>query len=347
MNGSILSVRCMGKVKNTKEKSKRKKSKSKKEKKNSKKSKKKKRHYQSGNDSERSNEDVLLCSSMAVRNLPTPKSHCIEHACSGTISHHNDEEHVIPHQENNSYKSERSAFSSRISRCHQRSSRYDDHCREVRVTAKRHPDNSCYSPDHRRTSRSSSRGSSANDIELSWTCWPSQPANFDPVRDWRPMQTFYDPLMAGSIDGTDRAPHDHAVERAILCQHRPNRGITGDPRCTLFVGRLPTAMSLREESELMHLAEMHWGRVNRVHVPRCPVTGEPRRYAFVELKSARDAARTIAAWRREVAAGSSPSATFFFNGSHLLVDWERGRLMPGWRPRRLVVASEATKRADS
>lgn len=34
--------------------------------------------------------------------------------------------------------------------------------------------------------------------------------------DWQPQATFYHPLYAGSIDGTDLYPHDRAVVRAML-----------------------------------------------------------------------------------------------------------------------------------
>ncbi|CAG8433974.1 2559_t:CDS:2 [Diversispora eburnea] len=46
----------------------------------------------------------------------------------------------------------------------------------------------------------------------------------------------YDPLQAGSIDGTDTIPHDHAIARAqvSVC----NENLTEDPLKTLFVGRL-------------------------------------------------------------------------------------------------------------
>lgn len=65
----------------------------------------------------------------------------------------------------------------------------------------------------------------------------------------------YDPLQAGSIDGTDTIPHDHAVKRALnshckklLCNVHvlfvngladvPPSHLTTDPAKTIFVGRL-------------------------------------------------------------------------------------------------------------
>ena len=91
--------------------------------------------------------------------------------------------------------------------------------------------------------------------------------------------TSYHPIQAGSIDGTDVAPHDNGVRRALLCY---NAGLcklslslslsyvklialyvfwcfeddpcgdskaAGDPYCTLFVSRishLTTEETLRE-----------------------------------------------------------------------------------------------------
>ena len=34
--------------------------------------------------------------------------------------------------------------------------------------------------------------------------------------NWTPLAKFYHPLQAGSIDGTDTAPHDKAVSRAMV-----------------------------------------------------------------------------------------------------------------------------------
>jgi U11/U12 small nuclear ribonucleoprotein SNRNP35 len=69
----------------------------------------------------------------------------------------------------------------------------------------------------------------------------------------------YNPIQAGSIDGTDTEPHDAAIERASQSQcknvylfshksntenfytflkDRPPHHFKSDPNCTLFVGRL-------------------------------------------------------------------------------------------------------------
>ncbi len=44
---------------------------------------------------------------------------------------------------------------------------------------------------------------------------------------------FYDPLMSGSIDGTDEKPHDHGVIRALESEYKPNLSVKGDPNRTL------------------------------------------------------------------------------------------------------------------
>ncbi|VDP82802.1 unnamed protein product [Echinostoma caproni] len=54
---------------------------------------------------------------------------------------------------------------------------------------------------------------------------------------------FYDPIIAGSIDGTDEAPHDRAIVRALSANYKPNYQavLDVDPKATLFLGRLPYA----------------------------------------------------------------------------------------------------------
>lgn len=50
---------------------------------------------------------------------------------------------------------------------------------------------------------------------------------------------FYDPIMAGSIDGTDEKPHDHGIVRALQSNHyRPNLAVKSDADRTLFIGRI-------------------------------------------------------------------------------------------------------------
>lgn len=55
---------------------------------------------------------------------------------------------------------------------------------------------------------------------------------------WYPRTIVYDPLKAGSIDGTDEEPHDKAVIRAINATYKPNHKVKGVPEHTIFVARL-------------------------------------------------------------------------------------------------------------
>lgn len=51
--------------------------------------------------------------------------------------------------------------------------------------------------------------------------------------------TKYDPLEAGSIDGSRNIPHDRAIERAIKAKYSPPDH-SGNPFSTLFVSGLPS-----------------------------------------------------------------------------------------------------------
>ena len=55
-----------------------------------------------------------------------------------------------------------------------------------------------------------------------------------------------------------------------------------------------------------------------------PETGQSRGYAFVEYTNEADFVRAF-----------QHAHGLVLDGAKLLVDWERGRLMPGWLPRRL------------
>lgn len=50
-------------------------------------------------------------------------------------------------------------------------------------------------------------------------------------RPWKPFAVeygIYNPLMVGSIDGTDDRPHDRAISRAVCSQCEP-------PRASVYV----------------------------------------------------------------------------------------------------------------
>lgn len=73
----------------------------------------------------------------------------------------------------------------------------------------------------------------------------------DLKRYWSPSAIIYDPLKAGSIDGTDTEPHDKAVIRAQNAKYRPNSKVKGKPECTIFVARLDHRTS---ESDLLKVS---------------------------------------------------------------------------------------------
>uniref|UniRef100_A0A0E0IMA1 RRM domain-containing protein n=1 Tax=Oryza nivara TaxID=4536 RepID=A0A0E0IMA1_ORYNI len=167
----------------------------------------------------------------------------------------------------------------------------------------------------------------------------------------------YHPIQAGSIDGTDVAPHDNAVLRALLCStaglYDPfgDPKATGDPYCTVFVGRLSrytddetlrkvrgfplvcvVLLSLLVFSWLEFLflvvyvreQEMsRYGRVKSMRLVRDIVTGASRGYAFVEYETDREMRRAYEDAHHSI-----------IDGSEVLVDYYRQQLMPGWIPRR-------------
>ncbi|XP_059653013.1 U11/U12 small nuclear ribonucleoprotein 35 kDa protein-like [Cornus florida] len=136
----------------------------------------------------------------------------------------------------------------------------------------------------------------------------------------------YHPIQTGSIDGTDIHPHDNAVYRALLCSsaglYDPfgDPKVTGDPYCTIFVGRL----SHFSTEETLHKAMSKYGKVKNLRLVRHIVTGASRGYAFVEFETEREMRRAY-----EEAHHS------FIDDSEIIVDYNRQQLMPGWIPRRL------------
>lgn len=136
----------------------------------------------------------------------------------------------------------------------------------------------------------------------------------------------YQPIQAGSIDGTDILPHDNAVYRALLSSsaglYDPfgDPKVAGDPYCSLFVGRLShftTDHTLRKVME-------KYGRVKDLRIVRHIVTGASRGYAFVEFETERDMRRAY-----------EEAHHTFIDDSEIMVDYNRQQLMPGWIPRRL------------
>ncbi|XP_069953076.1 U11/U12 small nuclear ribonucleoprotein 35 kDa protein-like, partial [Cherax quadricarinatus] len=129
----------------------------------------------------------------------------------------------------------------------------------------------------------------------------------------------YDPLAAGSIDGTDTEPHDRAVWRAMNAHYVPP-DIRSKPEYTLFVGRLPRNFREDQLSEKFS----RFGALQSVHLIRDIVTGHSRGYGFVEFRHERDALHAF----RECNG-------LEIEGHPIIVNWEAGHRMKGWIPRRL------------
>ncbi|KAJ4714430.1 U1 small nuclear ribonucleoprotein 70 kDa [Melia azedarach] len=96
--------------------------------------------------------------------------------------------------------------------------------------------------------------------------------------------------------------------------------VSGDPYKTLFVARLSyetTESKIKREFE-------SYGPIKRVRLVTDKETNKPRGYAFIEYMHTRD---MKAAYKQ--ADGRK------LDGRRVLVDVERGRTVPNWRPRRL------------
>ncbi|KAB5515893.1 hypothetical protein DKX38_026541 [Salix brachista] len=136
----------------------------------------------------------------------------------------------------------------------------------------------------------------------------------------------YHPIQAGSIDGTDTAPHDNAVYRALLCSsaglYDPfgDPKAIGDPYCTIFVGRL----SHLTTEDTLRKAMSKYGKVKNLRLVRHIVTGASRGYGFVEFETEREMRRAY-----------KDAHHSYIDDSEVIVDYNRQQLMPGWIPRRL------------
>lgn len=140
------------------------------------------------------------------------------------------------------------------------------------------------------------------------------------MSDWCPIAKEYDPLKAGSIDGTDVEPHDRAVWRAMCARYKPNKGVQGDPLLTLFVARLNP---LTTEDKL-HEVFSKYGDIRQLRLVRDIVTGFSKRYAFIEYKEERSLIRA----RRD-------ANKLVVDQHEVFVDLEQERALKGWVPRRL------------
>ncbi|KAG9302691.1 hypothetical protein G9A89_005165 [Geosiphon pyriformis] len=133
----------------------------------------------------------------------------------------------------------------------------------------------------------------------------------------------YDPLQAGSIDGTDTVPHDHGIQRAQESKYLPpndTEDVTSDPFKTIFVGRLNPETT----EETLESVFERFGAIQKIRLVRNIVTGDSRGYAFIEYtheRSCQDAYKN--------------ANKIMLDDRQILVDFERSRVMEGWIPRRL------------
>eukprot|EP01083_Nonionella_stella_P086248 239502_1 len=133
----------------------------------------------------------------------------------------------------------------------------------------------------------------------------------------------YEPLSAGSIDGTDTRPHDRGIASALKSKFNaskdPNLCDAGDAATTLFIARLSPKTNEQTLSEVFD----KFGTIVKIRLVKSKKTGESRRYAFITFKRAVDFRRAYL-----------DSHEMIIDQHQILVDFERGRTMPGWIPRR-------------
>ncbi|XP_043793622.1 U11/U12 small nuclear ribonucleoprotein 35 kDa protein-like [Apis laboriosa] len=140
------------------------------------------------------------------------------------------------------------------------------------------------------------------------------------LQNWSPFAKEYDPLKAGSIDGTDTEPHDKAISRAIQAHYESPHGLKSKPERTLFVARFGPKITKHDLKEFFS----KYGEVISAKVIVDIVTGLSQGYGFVEMRSEDEARRVL---RRCV------DATL--KGYQIFIDYECGRTLKGWKPRRL------------
>ncbi|XP_042895699.1 U11/U12 small nuclear ribonucleoprotein 35 kDa protein [Parasteatoda tepidariorum] len=137
---------------------------------------------------------------------------------------------------------------------------------------------------------------------------------------WEAVPRFYNPLKAGSIDGTDNIPHDHGVVRAMQAEYKPNKLVVGHPKATVFVGRLNPKT---DESTLKRMFS-RCGDIKRFRLIRDIVTGFSKGYGFIEYYDKYDAIKAVRDFDHTIV-----------DDKEILVDLECERVLTGWIPRRL------------
>lgn len=133
------------------------------------------------------------------------------------------------------------------------------------------------------------------------------------------MSLFFS-LFVLSITGTDEIPHDHGIVRALNAHYKINRRVVGDPRHTVFIGRL----HVKTEENTIKQKFCKYGKVIRCRVVRDLVTGNSKQYAFLEFESSESVRNAVRNMNKE-----------YIDGCEIIVDYEHERLMKHWKPRRL------------
>ncbi|CAL1284291.1 unnamed protein product [Larinioides sclopetarius] len=136
---------------------------------------------------------------------------------------------------------------------------------------------------------------------------------------WEPIPRTYDPLKAGSIDGTDTIPHDHGIVRAMQLHHIPMFELNVHARLFFVSFRMFILFYLS-----LFKIFSHCGEIKRLRVIRDIVTGFSKGYAFIEFYDKYDAVRA----RRDI-------DHTVIEDKEVLVDFECERILKGWVPRRL------------
>ncbi|XP_015669152.1 U11/U12 small nuclear ribonucleoprotein 35 kDa protein [Protobothrops mucrosquamatus] len=140
------------------------------------------------------------------------------------------------------------------------------------------------------------------------------------MNEWVPIAKEYDPLKAGSIDGTDEEPHDRAVWRAMSSRYVPNKDVSGDPHLTLFVARL----NLQTTEEKLREVFSRYGEIRKIRLVRDLVSGFSKGYAFIEYKE-----------ERALLKAHRDANKLIIDQREIFVDFELERSLKGWIPRRL------------
>ncbi|KAL1232620.1 U11/U12 small nuclear ribonucleoprotein [Trichinella spiralis] len=98
-----------------------------------------------------------------------------------------------------------------------------------------------------------------------------------PRDEWKPYVEKYDPIKVGSVNGTATVAHDRALIRASGQHYKPNERVIGDPKKTLFVGRL----SLDTVEADIHQLFGRYGKIARIRLVRDIVTGMSKRSQII------------------------------------------------------------------